>query len=124
MWYVWSINAKSLSNAPPKQVLSPIARFSNLWNTSLVFDLCNILFFLAPKVSQVWYFWSTNTKSWSNAPQKQVLSPIDRFSNLWNTSLVFDLCNMIFFLATKVSQVWYFWSKTPKVGQMPHKNKF
>ena len=36
-------------------------------------------FVLAPKVSHVWYFWSTNTKRWSNAQPKQVLSPIARF---------------------------------------------
>ena len=44
---------------------------------SLISSLC-----LAPKVSQLGYFWSTNTKRLSNAPPKQVLSPISRFSHL------------------------------------------
>ena len=80
---------------------------------------------LAPKVSQVWYFWSTNTKIWSNAPPKQVLSPIARFSNLWNASLVFDPCNLVFvFYRQNYLKCGTFGQQTPKVCQMHHQNKF
>ena len=50
---------------------------------------------LAPKVSQVWYFWSTKTKSLSNSPPKQVLGPIARFRPKRNTSLVVDIFNLL-----------------------------
>ena len=44
---------------------------------------------LAPKVSLLWYFWATNTQSWSNAPPKQVLSPIARFLQLMERNFGF-----------------------------------
>ena len=144
VWYFWSTNTKRLSNAPPKQVLSPIARFRpdrnpssflifkiSLWclsaksissevlllNKHQKFVKCPMktsfkpkLLVLGPKETQVWflifvisfwcvsaqsvsmwYFWSTNTKSLSNAPPKQVLSPIARFRPDRNPSFVFHL---------------------------------
>ena len=56
---------------------------------------------------------------------KHVLSPIARFSNLWNANLVFDLCNILFvFLRQNYLKCGTFGQQTPKVGQMPHQNKF
>ena len=80
---------------------------------------------LAPKVSQVRYFCSTNTKSMSNSPLNQVLSPIARFRPDRNTSLVFYFCNLLFmFQRQKCLKCGTFGQQTPKVCQMPHQNKF
>ena len=127
MWYFWATNTQSWSNSPPKQVLSPIARFSNLWNASLVFDLWNMLFFvLAPKVSQVWYFWSTNTKSWSNAPPKQFLSPIALVLATYGTQVRFSIYVICFlcFSAKSISSVVLLVNKHQKLDKCPTKTSF